>query len=301
MKKLAAYLAIAILNALSYMPLSWSQALGRVIGRRIYRQRTRLREVSRVNLQQAYPELTTDERERWLKNVMLHSGMTMAEGASFLGCTGKKLLPLVRHVHNIELLEQALAQDKGLLVCVPHQANWEILNAYLVSKDPIMCMYRPPKNPTLDRWLLKSRQETGATFVPTTRQGVEALFRQLNEKKMVGFLPDQEPKPERGVYAPFWHTQVLTPLLPHELLQKTGCQVLFACSQRLENNEGFDVHFFEPDASIYSEHPETYATALNEAIERCIATAPDQYCWTYKRMKRPQGGGQDVYTQAKVP
>src|SRR5690606_41155593 len=53
---------------------------------------------------------------------------------------------------------------------------------------------------------------------------------------------------------------------------------------------------------IYSDDARTSATAMNEAIERCVAVCPAQYQWTYKRFKTSPDseGGINRYKNAGV-
>jgi KDO2-lipid IV(A) lauroyltransferase len=93
----------------------------------------------------------------------------------------------------------------------------------------------------------------------------------------------------------------LTPTLPQQLIQETGCKVIFAFSERLPNNQGFDLHFVSPEEDQFSTDPLVAATAMNAAIATCVAKCPAQYQWTYKRFKRRPEGEKSPYKIAKVP
>lgn len=301
LKKFAAWLAILIIKSLALIPFSSSQAIGQGIGSILYRFRTRAREVSRVNINMAYPELKETEKEQLIKQSLLHSGMTSAEMGSMWGRSPEYLLKLACKVHNLEALLEHIKQPNGLILFAPHQSNWEILNNTMVQYTNITAMYKPLKNAHLNQWMITQRAKTGMSFVPTTRAGVESLFDVLNNGGTVGFLPDQEPKPERGEFAPFYEAQALTPKLPYELIQKTGCKVLFACAIRLEHAQGFEVHLIEPDAGIYSEDEVTCLTALNKGVQACIDLDNTQYNWAYKRFKHQPDGAKNPYDLANVP
>ena len=291
MKAFLGHLIVRILRLLGTIPFPAAQRIGAGLGRLLVRLRNRSREVARVNLALAYPAWSEAERAQLLQQTLEESGRTLAEMGTMWGASTEKGLRLIRQVHRLEILTEALQSGRGVLLCVPHHGNWEVLNHLMTQHTSLTAMYRPAKNPVLDRWMRSSREQTGIGLVPTTRAGVMALFRELEAGGVVAILPDQEPRLQSGVFAPFMGVETLTPKLPHELLQKTGAVAIFAFAERLPDAGGFDIHFLQASDDIYSSDARTSATAMNEAIERCVAQCPAQYQWTYKRFKtRPEDG-----------
>lgn len=301
MKRLITYLAVALLNLLAFIPFRVSQFMGKQIGKLLYKIRTRAREVTRVNLTLTHPHLEMQAQEYSIQQSLIHAGMTFAEMGVMWADKPANIRRLIKQVHNLELLTQALQRTQGLLILAPHQANWEILNATMTQYTPITAMYKPLKNQHFNRWMEVQRAKTGMHLVPTTRQGVKSLLDTLHAGGVVGFLPDQEPKPERGEFAPFYAAHALTPALPYELIQKTQCQVVFACALRLAHGKGFDVHFIAPDKDIYSTDKIACLSAMNKGIEACIELDIHQYNWSYKRFRRQPNTDMEPYAIAKVP
>ncbi|MDP2607743.1 MULTISPECIES: lysophospholipid acyltransferase family protein [unclassified Oceanobacter] len=292
---------IGLVRLLGLLPLGLTQRIGRGLGWLLWLRRTRSREVARVNLALTAPDMDTAERDQLLKKTLLHNGMTGAEMGVFWGKNTIDVLSLIRRVHNAKLLDDALADSRGVLILAPHIGNWEQLNTYLSNRCQITIMFKPAKNPQFDSWMRQRRQNTGATLVPTTAGGVRALFKTLQQGSVAGFLPDQEPERRSGVIVPFMGVPTLTPRMPHELLQRTGARALMAFALRRPDAEGFDVHFLEPDADIYSKDADVACTALNRSVEQVVAMAPEQYQWTYKRFKRQPDGAPSPYKAAGVP
>ena len=293
---------IGLIKVMGLIPLKWSQRIGRLIGHILYRRRTCSREVARVNLQMCYPDMAEVELERLLQQTLLQNGMTGTEMGPMWGYSQQEGLALLKNVHNEELFDQALADERGVLLLCPHQGNWELVNNYVSSRCPITIMYRPAKSKVFNEWMVSRREEVGCKLVPTTGAGVKHLFAVLKGGGMVGFLPDQEPKARSGVFAPFMAVeQTLTPKLPHELLKRTGAIGLFISVERLPDAEGFDIHFFAADDELYADDAVVAAAALNRGIAQCVAVAPAQYQWTYKRFKRQPDDGKNPYKVAGVP
>lgn len=292
---------IGLVRLLGLVPLSLAQACGRALGRLLYARRTRAREVARVNLQLVYPHLEKNEREQLLRQTLLHNGMAGAEMGTFWGRESQLLQRQIVNIVNPQLLELAMAAGKGVLILAPHIGNWEQLNSYLSERCDITIMFKPAKNPVFSNWMHKRREASGARLVPTTAAGVRALFKILQKGGVAGFLPDQEPERRSGVIVPFMGVPTLTPRMPFELIQRTGAKAIMAACIRRPQADGFDLHFLEVDAQLYSADAEAACAALNRSIERVVALAPEQYQWTYKRFKRQQEGTPNPYNVARVP
>lgn len=290
---------IGLIRLMSLLPLSLAQGIGRLIGWMLWFRRTRAREVARVNLTQVYPDMAEQERHALLKSTLMHNGMAATEMGMLWGRSRESSLKLIRQVHNEELIDQALESEQGLLLLAPHIGNWELLNQYLTERTRMTIMFKPAKNPVFDQWMKQRREVSGARLVPTTAGGVRALFKTLQKGESAGFLPDQEPEQRSGMMVPFMGVSTLTPRMPFELLQRTKARALMVFAVRLPASQGFDIHLLEPDPLLYSDDPVEACEGLNRSVECVVATAPEQYQWTYKRFKRQPGG--NPYVLAKVP
>ena len=70
------------------------------------------------------------------------------------------------------------------------------------------------------------------------------------------------------------------------------------CALRKSNGR-FDIHFDELTAQLTGVSEVESAAALNSAVERRVAQAPEQYQWSYKRFKRVSTDVPNIYRQAK--
>jgi KDO2-lipid IV(A) lauroyltransferase len=205
----------------------------------------------------------------------------------------ERALARVRRVRGAELLESALQARRGLLILGPHLGNWELLNLWLASRGPLTALHEPLRDPALDAWIRRARERSGARLVPTDASGVRALLRTLRAGGMAGILPDQVPPRGAGRHAPFLGRPALTMTLVQRLLRSTGADALMAMALRVP--DGFELHFRRPASGLADADPQRAAQALNASVEDCIALAPEQYQWSYKRFKHPPPGHSDPY------
>ena len=123
----------------------------------------------------------------------------------------------------------------------------------------------------------------------------EKMLECLGRGEIVYMLPDQDPPPGRGVFAPFFGHPAHTPTLASKLIAETGAPALFLVGERLPAGAGYRLHVLEPPAGIRSPDLATSVAAMNRGIEQCIAVCPEQYWWGYRRFRRSPEGQSDFY------
>ncbi len=189
-----------------------------------------------------------------------------------------EVLALIKSVRNWHLVEEALAQKKGIIFLTPHMGCFEITSIYYGSRHPITVLFRPPKLKFLLPLILQGRQRQGVTLAEAKAGGVRKLMQALKKGEAVGILPDQVPKSGEGEWADFFGKPAYTMTLAGKLAEKTGAAVIMAFGERLENGAGYIIHLSKVDSIATP-------TLLNQAIERQIAQKPEQYLWQYNRYK----------------
>lgn len=259
--------------------------LARLLGPAVGRFSRREREVTLINLAQAYPELAKDQRRRLARHSLVHSSATMLElGFAWMGRT-ERIETSILAVEGRELLDEARQQGRGVIVLAPHFGNWEILNFWLSSHFPFTAMYEPPKLTELDPATRHGRERQGATLVPTNPRGVASLLKALKRSEAIGILPDQEPDWGSGVFAPFFTRNAYTATLLPRLVARTEARVVTGVALR-KPGQGFVIHFLPADERVYSGDDVTSATGVNACVEAAIALDPAQYQWEYKRYRK---------------
>lgn len=278
--------AISILwRGLASRRLATLWRLARLIGPLVERLSRRERRVTRANLVEVYPSRSPAERRRLSRQSLTHSAATMLElGLAWMG-DPERVEASILEVHGRELLDEARADGRGVIVLAPHFGNWEVLNFWLSGHFPFTAMYEPPKLAPLDTIIRQGRERRGARLVPTNPRGVAALLKALKRSEAVGILPDQEPDWGSGVFASFYGRLAYTATLLPKLVARTEARVVTGVALRLPG-KGFALHFLAADARVYAPDEITSATGVNASVEAAIALDPAQYQWEYKRYRK---------------
>ena len=248
---------------------------------------------AKINLALCYPEMSKQDIKRLSAKRMSHLAQALFETpkvwrAGNVG-VGEKILA----IKGLELFETSLLEGLGTILVIPHQGNWEVLGLWASQQAAMTSLYDPPRMVELETWIKTSREQAGATLVPTNLRGVAALIKALQRGEITGILPDQQPPPNSGDFAPFLGIQTQTMTLIHKLLQRTGSRALMCTALRVRG--GWEIHFLPVARQIYSEDQQTSLAALNQGVEAIIALAPEQYQWEYKRFRARPDGEPPVY------
>lgn len=283
-----------ILRLQSWLPLGLARTLGRGIGSLLWHRKSRMQQTTRRNLELCYPQLDPAARESLGRRSLQATCQTIMEGGAVWHWPAPRVMALIQHVEGLDLLQEAKAAGKGVLVLSPHLGNWEVLGLYLntCGLGQTWQLYQAPSDPGLDRLLFRARSRTGARMVATDNKGVAELLRALRAGDISGILPDQVPEVSGGAYAPFFGVPALTMTLVSKLQHKTGARVLLGVARRRQDarGHGFEIVFREPDPEIYAGDIPASLAALNRSIEALVSETPEQYQWEYKRFRRQPDG-----------
>jgi len=283
------------IKLLSGLPLSGSQLLGRCVGRVLWWLQADPARITLTNLTLCYPDMPTRQRYQLAKNSLMHTGMVAAEIGAVWEWPAGKVLGLIKDIEGEELIKQAEAEGKGLILLAPHLGNWEVAGLFFAARYKMTTLYQPPKIVELDAYMREMRERNGSELVPANTRGVMRLFHILREQGVIGILPDQDPELSGGAFSPFFGVPANTIKLVSRLIGKTGARVLCVCAERLPRANGFRLVVHAADPAIYEEDLQTSVAALNQTVEKMVNRFPQQYQWEYKRFKRRPKGHRSLY------
>jgi KDO2-lipid IV(A) lauroyltransferase len=287
-------LAVGFIRIASYFPLSFSRALGTLVGVVMAHTNSRFANVTRKNIELCLPELSAPERERLAKRSMIETcQLTLEVPAIWLRDYQTWLKPKIKSVHNQALLEAELAKGQGVILVAPHLGNWEIFSGFMAEIAPMMVMFQPPAMRSVGDIMVAAREQQGGSLAPTSSRGVAKLLKFLRSGGLTAILPDQVPETSGGEFSPFFGQQALTMTLVQSLRKRTDCRLLACYAERVQG--GFRVVFKAVDDDCYSPDSAVAMAGLNRTVEACVRNIPEQYQWEYKRFKSQPKGAKKIY------
>ncbi|MEA1082543.1 lysophospholipid acyltransferase family protein [Marinobacter qingdaonensis] len=300
MSKLKYFVIAGLLRVVGWLPLGSAQRIGRWIGLLLWKVPTKAREVTDINLRICLPELSAQERERMAQASLVQTGQTMLEVPLMWEWPVQKCLDLVKETEGLELIDEAMAGGKGLILLAPHLGNWELAGLFFSSRYKMAALYSPPNMPEFEDYMIKVRGRLGSELVRGDRRGLARLAAILREGGVAGILPDQSPRGKGNAFAPFFGMEVKTMTLVSKLIQRTEANVLITYAERLPDAQGFRIVVKRTDDGLGDKDAVAATTAMNRSIERCVLDIPEQYQWEYKRLRHRPPGQPNPYRPDRI-
>lgn len=282
------------------LPLASARRLGRWFGRLYYAIDSHGRRIAERNIALAYPHLCAAEQAALVRGCLEETGALSAEMGHLWAKPWEQVSQLVVEVEGADVLAEALATGRGIIVLGPHLGNWEMLGLHLATQGDLVALFEPPKIAALGELVQQARQHSGGKLVPTTPRGLAALVKSVRNGGVSGILPDQVPEQDNaGMNVPFLGVECFTASLACNLIKRSGAVALMGAAMRVPG--GFKLRYIEPDAALYSDDLATALTAMNTEVAKLLNGWDTQYQWQYKRYRTRPKGGINHYQNLKAP
>ncbi len=284
LSRLGSWLAVALLWVLHWLPTPALAALGRSLGRLLYRfGRGR---VTDVNLAQCFPGMPEPER----KALALRHFEALGRNALELGVlwfgSDERLARLVQLVGagNLEGW-----RDKPVIVFAPHFVGVDICGVRIARElGRTASIYSRQKNPVLDRFLMRGRMRANSPLMLPRQDGMRPIVKALREGRALYFLPDMDFGARDAIFTPFFGVQAATVTALPRLAQLGRATVLPVVAR--QTPEGYEVRIYPAWTDYPTGDLEADVRRMNAFIEERVREAPEQYFWAHKRFKtRPPG------------
>ena len=284
------WFAIFVLWLLAKLPYRLQFKLGKIIGLLAMSLFASRKRIARINISRCFPDLSTADTEALLRKSFIALGQGILISALAWWGKTKTIEKLIVNIEGKEHLQQAFAQQRGVILLGCHSTADEIGGRIisLLCSQPLNIMHRPQNNTLFEYILQKKRHHYIKKVILATN--VRQMLRALKNNEGVFYLPDQNFKSEHSIFVPFLGVNTLTLTATARFARMNNCAVLPCfCSQRADG-KGFDV-IFQPILKDYpSGNDRDDAIRVNQTFEKMIKAYPEQYFWVHRRFKvRPPG------------
>jgi KDO2-lipid IV(A) lauroyltransferase len=285
----AIYLAVAraLRSASDEAVVRWGARLG-MLARRVVRGRDRL---AMRNLRMVFPDKSESERRRILDDCWRHFGRETLESIRMQHLSPEEIVarcPITRP----EVLDEALACGRGVLLISGHYGGWEVGGLAIMSRvRRVRTVARPLDNEFLERDLARIRERTG-TEVVDRRHAARALYKALSHHEAVILLVDQAVQPREGVIVPFLGIPAWTTDAPARMALRLGSTIVigFCIPDGIRHRLEFEEPIHIDQLSDGEKDPVALTGRINEVISRRIAARPELWLWMHDRWKGTKPG-----------
>jgi KDO2-lipid IV(A) lauroyltransferase len=209
-----------------FLPAEDVFRLGELIGKIVWPIMKSRRALILRNLRIAYAPLDFEEAEMMARASFIRTVANLLSTLISVKSKGGKIEDLVV-VENPELLEEAFAQGRGVVLLAAHMGNWELLarmNHLFPKGSKIGAFYRPLNNLILNDRVLNLR-ETNGTHLFSKRDSLHQVGGFLRDNGIIGILADQRVGMQ-GEVVSFFGRLTRVSALPSLLVRRSKCEVL---------------------------------------------------------------------------
>lgn len=293
------WLSIGFLYLISWLPYRLQLGLGTVVGIVLHKLMKKRARITQRNLELAYPDMSSAERQRITREVFKNSGIALFETGIAWWWPDWRLKRKVK-LEGFDLVEAHLNQGKGVFLLLFHFLALEVHARGVGIFHPSVGLYRPHNNALMEYLQTKGRSRSNKYMLG--KKDVKGMLWSLQQGELCGYLPDQDYGPRRAVFVPLFNVpDAATTTGTSIFANHPNAVTLISTIERLPNAQGYCIRFKAPHSAIPTGDDKEDAIRVNQEVEAAVQQQPEMYMWMHRRFKtRPQPDLPSYYDASHV-
>lgn len=282
---LASRAGLALLRALSRLPLGVLRPIGRALGSLVWLLARPRRRVTLANLRMCFPQLSEPARRQIGREHFQWFLCSILERFIFWSGPPARIERLV----SLQGLEHLQAhQGRALILLAPHFVGIDGGGMRLSMQTPLMTIFVHQKNKVLNAAMFSGRSRFPGAMPLSRQQGVRATVRLLRQGIPLHYSPDMDLGPRESIFVPFFGVPAATVTGAARLAELSGAAVVPFVTRM--TRDGYESRFYPAWEDYPGADLEAATRRLNAFVEDRVREMPAQYLWSHKRFKtRPPG------------
>ena len=241
-----------------------------------------------TNFKKAFPELGSEEENKYTKEMWCNFGRTFAEYVYLKEFRENKKEHIL--INGSEILDLIKSNNIPTVFVSGHFANFELMAMELDRKNlNIAAIYRPLNNfflnPLMEYWRKKyiCNFQIPKKIPGKSGDGTRQFIKAVQIKTNIAVMVDQSIT--QGKKIDFFGEKAFTTSIPSQLALKYNYQIVPIAIRRVKKYQ-FVMDIFNP-ISIDKKKDDEFSIGkkINEKIEEMILKNPGQWIWTHNRWK----------------
>lgn len=277
------WLGVFTLYSISWLPFKLQLAMGRILGRLIFKIASKRRHVALTNLRLCFPDKDEKTLQGILKKNFENTGIALFETGMGWWWPTWRVARKVK-VTGAQHINKAQADGYGVLALGMHNLSLEMCARGAGIENPLVIFYRPHNNPLMEFFQHRGRARSNKYMLG--KRDVKGLLRALHEKEACAYLPDQDYGRNKSLFVPFFavkETATTTGTLI--FARKKNTKTVMLIPRRNADDSGYTLEVSPPLQNFPTDNDEQDLIKINQELEKAIMVQPEQYMWLHRRFK----------------
>ena len=283
-----------MLRLITFLPHSFRMWVGRMLGKLFYFFSHKRRRIASINIATCFPEFTSVKQKKIVKKHFDSLGMSVIESAMSWWKDNESLKSLVQF-EGRENLDEAIQQDRGVILLSAHFNSLEISSPLLISNTgyAVQAVYQANSNPLLEKIITDGRKNNVEAMI--SHKDIRQMIRALKQKKIVWYAPDQGYAGKFSEIVPFFSTPAASNTAASRLAKISGAAVVPFFIRQKPDNSGYILTFLPALDNFPTDDNIADTQRYHHLVEEEIKKAPEQYLWIHRRFKNRPAQYPDLY------
>jgi len=287
-----------VLSTLGMLPMSAALAAGEFLGGVAYSFSSKLRRTGDRNLQIAFPEKSSEEREAIVRGSFRSLGRQLGVFSKFARSPVDSLLKIIE-ISGLEHYEKLKAENRGVVFFTAHLGAWELLPlCSSLRGNPLNVVVRRLDNPKVEELVDQIRSRWGNQTLDKLSAGRQ-MIKALRSGEALGLLTDLNTLDDEAIFVDFFGVPAATNFMVAKLALRTKSPIMPMFAPWDKNLGKFDLQVSPPVTFEITGNEEAdvrnLTLKLSQITEEKIRSYPDQWLWIHKRWKTRPAGEPSIY------
>lgn len=283
--RFSTHIGIFFLKGVAKLPLAFLFVLADIFYFVVFYVVGYRKKVVQINLKNAFPEKTEDERKIIARKFYRHFADLMFETIKMRQISKKDFGKRIVY-KNAETVNRFFEKGQSVVLLTMHYNNWEWSSSLpLVLKHHILGIYKPLHNPQFDEFMNQSREKLNIEMVPNAL-ALRRIMRanNHNEPVLTWLAGDQTPPEFHTFWFTFLNQEAMFYPGPAVISKRFNHPVFFQKIEKTGRGK------YQTTFELLVENPKEVSEAeimkiYIHKMEEIIKESPEYYLWTHKRWK----------------
>jgi KDO2-lipid IV(A) lauroyltransferase len=276
---------------LHLLPLPLLAALGRGLGRLLFRFGKRRRHIALTNLRLCFPAMTEAERLVLARRHFEAFGRSFLERGLLWWASAARIRKLGQLTGKEHL--DALYGKRPVILLVPHFVGLDMAWTRMSMDYDMSGIYANQKNLMFNAALYKGRGRFGKSLMLSRQESTRKGLKAMKAGMPFFYLPDMDFGERDTIFVPFFGYPAATITGLSRLARLADAVVVPVISHM--DPDGYRIEIGPAWQNFPGESIEGDTRQMNAYLEGEILKMPEQYFWLHRRFKTRPPGEKGVY------